>query len=63
MDEVHEVACRILGKFEELLERKGIKIPSEDRDGEQDEACLFGSEYRELEDAILLILNEGVEVW
>jgi hypothetical protein len=46
------VAIEILDELEELLDRKGIMIPSEDREGREEEACIYGTEYYELEDAI-----------
>jgi hypothetical protein len=56
------IAVEILDEFEELLGRKGIKIPSEDREPDGcnlNEACLYGSEYYELEDAITEILKRN----
>ena len=50
------VAIEILDEFEEMLDRKGIMIPSEDREGGKEEACLYGSEYYSLEDAVKDIL-------
>ena len=60
MEKEREIAIEILDEFEELLGRKEIKIPSDDRepDGENpDEACLYGSEYYELEDIITDVLK------
>lgn len=37
---VRRVAIEILDEFEELLDRKGIMIPSEDRAGREDDACI-----------------------
>ena len=51
-------AIRIIELFEELLEEKNIKIPSSDRNNSEDEACIYGKEYYELEDNIFEILNE-----
>jgi len=50
------VAIEILDEFEELLDRKGITIPSEDREGREEEACIYGTEYYELEDTVMDIL-------
>lgn len=52
-----EIAIRILNKFEDLLEQNNIKIPSSDREGIEDESCIFGKEYYELEDFIVEILT------
>ena len=55
-----EVAHRLLEKFEYLLTKKGIMIPSTDRTGDLDEAHLFGTEYSRLEEAIVaIILDES----
>ena len=40
-----EIAIRVLNEFEELLAGKGIMIPSDDREGRDEEACIYGSEY------------------
>ena len=60
MDEEHarEIAIRILDEFEELLDEKGITIPSADREGHEEEACLYGREYYQLEDAVVGILMD-----
>ena len=52
-----EIAIEIIETFEELLDSKDIKIPSEEREGDEDEACIYGTEYYELEDSIIKILN------
>jgi hypothetical protein len=53
---VREIAIRIVDEFEELLAEKGIMVPSKDREGRPEEACLYGSEYYALEDAVVGIL-------
>lgn len=58
MDKSRETATEILREFEELLYKKCIKIPSEDRTGEKEEACLYGVEYYTLEDSIMEILEK-----
>lgn len=60
-EKAREIAIRILDEFEELLAAKGIKIPSGDREGREEEACLYGSEYYELEDAIVGVLMGETE--
>ncbi len=55
-DKARRLAIEILDEFEELLEGHGIKIPSADREGREEEACIYGSEYYELEDTIADIL-------
>jgi len=55
-DKARELAIEILDEFEDLLERHGITIPSADREGRKEEACIYGSEYYELEDIVTDIL-------
>jgi len=49
----------ISGDFEELLAEHDIMIPSGDREGREEEACIYGTEYYQLEDAITDILVKG----
>ena len=51
----------VLDEFEELLDGKNVTIPSSDREGREEEARLYGSEYYNLEDAITAILVEETE--
>ena len=57
-NKARRVAIEILDEFEEMLDRKGIMVPSEDREGREEEACIYGTEYYELEDVITDILVE-----
>ena len=57
-NKARRVAIEIMDEFEEMLDRKGIMIPSEDREGWEEEACIYGTEYYELEDVITDILVE-----
>ena len=59
-EQAREIAIQILDEFEELLAAKGIKIPSDDREGREEEACLYGTENYEMEDAVVGILVEEV---
>ena len=59
MEKSRETAIVILAEFEELLAKKGIKIPSEDRTGEKEEACLYGVEYYTIEDRITEIFEKN----
>ena len=58
-DEARELAFAIIGDFEELLAQHDIMIPSADREGREEEACIYGTEYYLLEDAITDILVKG----
>lgn len=53
---IRNVAADICNVFEDLLEEFGLTIPSKLREGEPDEARLFGDEYQKVEDAVLKIL-------
>ena len=55
-DKARRVANRIIDEFEELLAGRGIMIPSKDREGGEDEACIYGTEHYLLEDAVTSIL-------
>lgn len=58
-EEARELAFAIIGEFEELLAEHNIMIPSRDREGRPEEACIYGREYYLLEDEIAEILVEG----
>jgi len=62
MDRERELASKIIEVFENLLEEKGIKIPSKDREGNEEEASIFGREYYRLEDEITSILKGSKEL-
>lgn len=53
-----KIAMEILGEFEELLAENGIQIPSEDREGREEETYLYGNEYCRLEDKIALKISK-----
>ena len=55
------IAIMILNLFEDMLADKGIQIPDEDREGDEDEACLYGSTYYELEDQITELLCDYID--
>ena len=57
MERNREWAIDILECFEELLDEKGSDIPSDDRNGDDGEARLYGCEYFDLEDQVMDILN------
>ncbi len=52
-----KIAIEIIDVFEKLLEKNNIQIPSKDRENYGDEACIFGTEYYDLENSIIKILN------
>lgn len=54
------IAVTILNMFEDVLDKHGIYIPDDDRNGGDDEACLYGMTYAKLEDEIVELLHEYV---
>ena len=52
-----KLAIGIIDVFENFLYNKGIDIPNEDKTGDEEEAIIYGSDYRYLEDAIEHILD------
>ena len=52
-----EYAQSMLDLIEELLDEKDIDIPSDDREGDECEARLYGSEYYDMEDKFNKLLD------
>jgi len=61
LSNAREKAIEVIDCFEELLSRKGIMIPSADREGNESEACLYGSEYYELEDEVTELMEKVIK--
>ena len=61
VNKIRRIAIACINPFEDLLGDKDIKIPSDDREGNKEEACLFGSEYYLVEDKITEILTEKLD--
>ena len=55
---LREYSVDICELFEDLLEENDITIPDDEREGEPDEARLYGTTYADLEYNVLNILNE-----
>ena len=55
---LREYSVDICELFEDLLEENDITIPDDEREGEPDEARLYGTTYADLEYKVLNILNE-----
>jgi hypothetical protein len=60
MEKAREIAIKIIDEFEELLEAKNITIPSEDREGNVEEARIYGSPYYMLEERITSIVKNAL---
>ena len=54
-----KIASKIIDEFEDFLHKNNIKIPCMDREGNDDEACIYGTEYYNLENSIIDILNNN----
>lgn len=52
------VAITILDIFEDMLSEKDVMIPDDDREGDEDEGCIYGTTYYDLEDQIVEILKK-----
>lgn len=61
MGKTRGIAILILNAFEDVLAEHDIKIPDVEREGEEDEACIYGSTYYELEDKITEILCNFID--
>lgn len=57
MNQNREMTIKILDEFEEILVKNDVKIPCKEREGNENEACIYGTTYYDLEDTILEILN------
>ena len=55
---LREYSVDICELFEDLLEENDITIPDDEREGEPNEARLYGTTYADLEYRVLNILNE-----
>lgn len=61
MGKTRGIAIMILDIFEDMLTDKGIKIPDEEREGDEDEACIYGNTYYALEDKITELLCDYID--
>jgi hypothetical protein len=60
-ERARRLAIAIIDEFEDLLAEKDILIPSADRQGREEEACIYGSEYWRLEDTITDMLAKALK--
>lgn len=49
---IRHIAAHIADIFEYVLEDADILIPDDEREGDEDEACLYGCTYSDFEDGI-----------
>ena len=57
-----EFSILICECFEDLLDEHDIRIPNEDREGDEDEACIYGSDWDYLLDRVGGYLNKFHDV-
>lgn len=57
MEKNRKITIEIINEFENILAENNIRIPDKDRKENEDEACIYGKTYFDLEDSILEILN------
>lgn len=62
MSEAREKAIEIIWKFEDLLEQFNIVIPDKEREGNKEEANIYGLNYWNLEDNITEIIEDEGEI-
>lgn len=55
------IANEICELFENLLDKHNIDIPDEDREGNEEEAHIYGMTYAELEDKVKEVLIDLAE--
>lgn len=58
---VRRIANEICELFEDILDKHNIDIPDEDREGNEEEARIYGMTYAELEDKVKEILVDFAE--
>ena len=58
---VRLIANEICELFEDILDKHNIDIPDEDREGNEEEAHIYGMTYAELEDNVKEILVDFAE--
>lgn len=60
-DKIIEITCAIIDEFEEVLEKNDITIPDSEREGDPEEAKIYGKTYYDLEDKIKNILSNTMQ--
>lgn len=52
-----DLVIRICEEFEDFLYERSIMIPNEDRNGEPDEASIYGSDWDDILERVEKIIN------
>ena len=58
-DLISDITFDIIQVFENVLANHNIVIPDEDREGNEDEACIYGKTYYDIEEKIKNIINNN----
>ena len=58
MEPHRKLAIKIIDIFENLLNKYNIVLPNDDREGNEEEASIYGSDYYDLEDQITDVLDK-----
>ena len=53
-----DTAIKIIDEFSSILDGNNIKIPDDNRTGDESESSIYGATYYKLEDSIINILSE-----
>ena len=61
-EQFSKLSFEIMCQFEEFLNERNITIPDTHREGESEEARIYGESYYELEEYIDNTLEEYIEV-
>lgn len=59
--ELQDLIYNIIEEFEMTLDRHNITIPSDDREGQEGEARLYGTEYYQIEQRIQYLIENYLE--
>lgn len=57
-EDARDLAIKLISPIEELLDKHNIKVPDEDRTGDDTEASLFGETHAILEDDLVQLIRE-----
>lgn len=59
-DDEPEFIGQLIDVFEDFLDEKGITIENEEREGDEDDAIIYGSDYDEVADGIREIISRWI---
>jgi hypothetical protein len=57
-EDARDLAINLISPVEKLLDKHNIKVPDEDRSGDDTEACLYGETHAILEDDLVQLIKE-----